>query len=152
MTVKEYLEKLPLKYRYDALYNHSKYNKKLDATPNSISDALILAFKWNKTIEGYSYWEQCYKESKTDFYEPPIIIPKRIINSVYIKKKPVKSKTIKVKEPYKKIKEEIEEFNEPITRYGIVYKSLDDALESVFKRNCRSGDTRNQSDELHYDH
>jgi len=129
MIVK-YLKQLPKEYKEKALKYHSKYNKHTKVYPNSIGDALILAFKWSNTEEGRKYWEHVYNLIKNGpipertyisvYIKKKVIIPKRNINSIYIKVSDLNTK-------YKKYKMDSHTFS----RIGITYYNLDDALQDV---------------------
>jgi hypothetical protein len=54
-TIKEWLSELPEPYRTQALKNTNQ--RELGETANSLNNALSLAFVWDRTEQGHSYWE-----------------------------------------------------------------------------------------------
>ena len=62
-TIKEWLNELPEINRSLALDNHEKqpfFFKGQDI--DCLSDALDLGFEWNKTHEGFNYWEDFHND------------------------------------------------------------------------------------------
>ena len=53
-TIREHFEQLPEPYRTEAIEN-TKYDI-LGITEYSIADALLSAFTWDNTKQGYMYW------------------------------------------------------------------------------------------------
>lgn len=57
-TIKEWLEELPEPYRTEALANLFEKNKSL--VKSTLADALIAAFGWKITPQGYDYWRDIF--------------------------------------------------------------------------------------------
>lgn len=60
-TIREHLNDLPEPYRTEALENESKGANCDGIEEDTISDALMCAFLWSSTPQGFYYW--------SDFYE-----------------------------------------------------------------------------------
>ena len=58
-TVKEWLSKLPEPARSHALDNCEIPES---ITADSILEALMIAFVWERTVEGWFYWNDIYEE------------------------------------------------------------------------------------------
>ena len=55
MTIQDFLQQLPEPHRSQALKN-SEFSDTLQNECDSLVDALMDAFIWDSTIEGYIYW------------------------------------------------------------------------------------------------
>lgn len=126
-TVLEHLNDLPSDVKDIALENYRRQNKQLPAEPNSIMDALVLAFNWNKSPEGRIFWDHVYFRLKAEAEEAKK--PK-----VKTRRQPVKKVKI---EPVTMVKKEKEpKIRKPTIKYE-EYLSMDCALESVLESEHR---------------
>ena len=59
-------------------------SKTLEEHSDEAEKALLEAFKWNKTDEGYEYWEKVYRDMITgeDKTQKLIIIPKFVLDKL----------------------------------------------------------------------
>lgn len=118
-TVLEHLNSLPTDVKDMALENYRRHYKQLPVEPNSVWDALVLAFNWNISREGREFWETVYFKLKEDAARPK-----------EIKKKPAPHKKAK-----KKLDLEIGKYKS-VRKLNIKYSeytSMDSALENVFQ-------------------
>ena len=60
-TIREHLESLPEPYRTQALENMRPEKALVFPSMNCRGEALTLAFDWERSPEGYLYWEERYE-------------------------------------------------------------------------------------------
>jgi len=58
-TIKEWLSELPEPARSQALDNYEGPENRM---ASSILEALMIAFIWEATVEGWDYWNNIYEE------------------------------------------------------------------------------------------
>lgn len=56
-TIKQWLNELEEPYRTQALENAEDYGG-INNTATSLDDALLAGFLWDKTEQGWDYWEE----------------------------------------------------------------------------------------------
>jgi hypothetical protein len=56
--IKTWFEELPEPYKSQAIQN----SRNLDLTIDTIGAALLCAFMWSTSEQGYSYWQKLYTE------------------------------------------------------------------------------------------
>lgn len=62
MRVKDYIENLPEPARSAAMFNMGKFGTNDLKTVNGPRKALLLAFEWALTKEGFSHWHSIMKQ------------------------------------------------------------------------------------------
>lgn len=61
--IKEWLEELPEPYRTQALeIYHTQWSDTENPSTESLDQALITAFVWEMTPQGYEYWNKLHEE------------------------------------------------------------------------------------------
>ena len=144
-TVKEWLLDLPDNIRFQALENHKGYKGKYGYS-GSLYIALQLAFKWSSTPEGREFWDKIAQVAKktdkvfasdVERYLPKVKVKQPKEN----KEKPLKEpklkklKAVKTRKPRKERKRK--GVDEDVVSKGIVYQSLDEALQDIYQKNKR---------------
>lgn len=128
-TIKYYLSQLPYPINKKALYN---YNPVGYGYCGSLKIALILAFDWDKTHEGHSYWNNVYNGNYSNYIREE---PKQKKKASYKKNKPKKRKAERVKST----EEKYVKFNKHDSTHGVgknkTYHSIDEALENMLSTN-----------------
>lgn len=60
-TIQQWLNTLKEPYKTKALNNIADKNKETKTI--NLSNALLIAFKWSKTTEGYKYWDELHTKT-----------------------------------------------------------------------------------------
>lgn len=59
-SVKQWFEALPEPYKTQALNNTQQHRVTRETT--ALSGAVMIAFEWGKTTEGFDYWDSLYRK------------------------------------------------------------------------------------------
>lgn len=59
----EWLNELPELIRGTAIKEHIENNLPFQKTADSMSSAIMLAFKWNKSQLGFDFWAKLYRDA-----------------------------------------------------------------------------------------